>query len=70
MKTIIGTDEKYRRNNEKRTPRNEQGLTKRQQDKQNLINEIQSFKNKVMTQREISEVIGKSIRTIKNYWNL
>ncbi len=70
MKTIIGTDEKYRRNNEKRTPRNEQGLTKRQQDKQNLINEIQSFKNKGMTQREISEVIGKSIRTIKNYWNL
>ena len=45
-------------------------LTKRQQDKGNLINQIQSLKNKGMTQREIYEVIGKSIITIKNYWNL
>lgn len=32
MKTIIGTQEKYRRNNERRTPRNENGLTKKQQE--------------------------------------
>ena len=70
MKTIIGTDEKYRRNNERRTPRNENGLTKRQQQKQDLINEIKTLKEKGLKQKEVSAMIGKSIRTIKSYWNI
>ncbi len=36
FKTIISTKEKYRRNNERRTPRNENGLTKREQQKQDI----------------------------------
>lgn len=70
MKTIIGTKEKYRRNNEKRTPRNENGLTKIQQEKQFLIDEIQCLKSKGFAQKEVSEKIKKSISTVKNYWNL
>ena len=42
MKTIIGLDEKYDRKNEKRRVgrRNEEGLTKREQDKKDRIEKI------------------------------
>ncbi len=40
LKTIIGTNEKYRRKNLRRTPRNENGLTKRQQQKQESIKAV------------------------------
>ena len=69
LKTIIGTEEKYRRNNERRTPRNENGLTNREQDKQDLINEIKKLKEQGLKQKDVSEITGKSIRTIKSYWN-
>ncbi|MEG2985856.1 MAG: DNA-binding response regulator, partial [Peptostreptococcaceae bacterium] len=71
-KTIIGTEEKYDRKNEKRRSdrRNEEGLTKREQEKKTLINSIQILKNQGYTQKEISKKIGKSLRTIKNYWNI
>jgi hypothetical protein len=72
MKTIIGTEEKYDRKNEKRRSdrRNEEGLTKREQEKKTLIKSIHLLKNEGYTQKEISKKIGKSIRTIKNYWNI
>lgn len=44
LKTIIGTNEKYRRNNLRRTPRNDQGLTKRQQSKADNIKAIKELK--------------------------
>ena len=45
MKTIIGIDEKYDRNNERRRNkrRNEEGLTKKQQELQDLKIKILPF---------------------------
>lgn len=60
MKTIIGTDEKYKRNNERRTPRNENGLTKREQQKQDLINKVKELKKIGLKQIEIAEKLGIS----------
>jgi len=70
MKTIIGVQEKYNRKNEKRTPRNENGLTKREQEKVNLIEKIKKLKEEGYTQKEVAQKIDKSLRTIKNYWNI
>lgn len=49
--------------------RNENGLTNREQDKQDLINEIKKLKEQGLKQKDVSEITGKSIRTIKSYWN-
>lgn len=70
MKTIIGTDEKYKRNNKRRTPRNENGLTQREQQKQNLINQVKRLKLQGLKQKEVAKKLNKSLRTIKGYWNL
>ena len=45
MKTIIGLDEKYDRKNEKRRAdrRNENGLTNKQQELQDLKNKVESL---------------------------
>ena len=47
MKTIIGLDEKYDRKNEKRRAdrRNENGLTNKQQELQDLKNKVESMKD-------------------------
>lgn len=50
--------------------RNEDGLTSREQQKQDLINKIQILKNQGLKQKEVSEELNKSIRTIKNYWTI
>lgn len=70
LKTIIGTQEKYRRKNEKRTPRNEDGLTPREQQKQDTIKAIQELKEQGFKQKEVAEQLNKGLRTIKLYWNL
>lgn len=70
LETIIGTSEKYKIKNHKRTPRNENGLTKREQQKQDTIKNIQELKIKGLKQSEVAEKINKSIRTVKLYWNL
>ena len=70
MKTIIGTDEKYKRNNKRRTPRNENGLTQREQQKQDLINQVKRLKLQGLKQKEVAKKLNKSLRTIKGYWNL
>ena len=70
LKTIISTKEKYRRNNERRTPRNENGLTKIEQQKQDLIKSVKDLKIQGLTQKEVAEKLEKGIATIKRYWNL
>ena len=70
LKTIISTKEKYRRNNERRTPRNENWLTKREQQKQDLIKSVKDLKIQGLTQKEVAEKLEKGIATIKRYWNL
>ncbi|MEG2246555.1 MAG: helix-turn-helix transcriptional regulator [Romboutsia sp.] len=64
MKTIIGTQEKYNRKNEKRTPRNENGLTKRQQDKLERLKSIKLLKDKGLNQSQISKELGISRQAI------
>ena len=60
MKTIIGTGEKYRRKNEKRAPRNEAGLTSRQQAKQDVIERLTKLckENPKMTHKALGEILG------------
>ena len=70
--TIIFTRITYDRKNKKRTEsrRNSEGLTSREQQKQDLIKKIQILKNQGLKQKEVSEKLNKSIRTIKNYWTI
>ena len=60
MKTIIGKAEKYRRNNKKRTPRNNEGLTSRGQAKQDVIERLAklSKENPEMTHKSLAETLG------------
>jgi len=64
MKTIIGTAEKYRRNNEKRYPRNEAGLTSREQAKQEKINEVIKLKELKLNQSEIARKLSISRQSV------
>ena len=72
LKTIISEQEKNRRNAKyKRAKRrNENGLTKRQQEKQDLINQIQKLKLKGLSQSKVSIQLNKGIATVKRYWNI
>lgn len=76
LKTIISAKEKYRRNadtkkeKQRAARRNTKGLTKRQQEKEVLINKVKELKLQGFTQKQASEILNKSIRTIKNYWNI
>ena len=60
MKTIIGTDEKYKRKNIKRNQsrRNNNGLTQREQQKQDLINKVKRLIEKGIKQNKIAEKLG------------
>ncbi|MDB8797658.1 winged helix-turn-helix transcriptional regulator, partial [Romboutsia sp. 1001216sp1] len=62
MKTIIGLDEKYDRNNSRRRAerRNENGLTKKQQELLNLKKEILEFKDSGLSNRAIAKQLGIS----------
>ena len=67
MKTIIGTDEKYKRKNEKRTPRNEHGLTKKQQELKELKEQVKVLKKQGFSNRAIAKELNCSeykIRTL------
>ncbi|MBS6509871.1 MAG: response regulator transcription factor [Paraclostridium bifermentans] len=71
MKTIIGTDEKYERNNERRRAerRNEAGLTKKQQELQDLKIKIMKLKEQGLSNRAIGKQLniseGKVRTTLK-----
>ena len=70
LKTIISTKEKYRRNNERRTPRNENGLTKKQQELEELKGQALELKEQGFSFRKIAEklniTLGKVQRVLKN----
>lgn len=60
LKTIIGTQEKYRRNNERRRQarRNEAGLTSREQQKQDTIKAVKELREQGLTQTKIAKELG------------
>lgn len=64
LKTIIGTQEKYRRNNEKRTPRNEEGLTPKQQELKELKEKILKLKSEGFSNIKIAEKLGINKSTV------
>lgn len=57
LKTIISKREKYRRNNERRTPRNKNGLTPRQQMTKDIGERIRKLKLEGKTVTEIAEIV-------------
>ncbi|HHY0075079.1 TPA: hypothetical protein ACVT6F_003662, partial [Clostridioides difficile] len=60
MKTIIGTDEKYDRNNERRRAnrRNENGLTKKQQELQELKEQIVELRKQGLSMQNIADKLN------------
>lgn len=78
LKTIIGTEEKYRRRREKDNEyqkakqkaerRNEEGLTQREQQKLDTTKSIQELKAKGLKYKEIAEKLDISIDTVKYYF--
>ncbi|CEP43244.1 replication protein [[Clostridium] sordellii] len=69
MKTIIGLDEKYDRNNERRRAkrRNEEGLTKKQQELKVLQDKIKILKSEGLTNRIISERLSIPLKTLERH---
>ena len=65
LKTIIGTEEKYRRNNERRTPRNENGLTKKQQELADLKQQVLGLQEKGLSLRNISKNLNISLGKVQ-----
>lgn len=69
MKTIIGIRVKYDRNNIRRTPRNEKGLTKKQQEMQTLKEDVVILKEQGLSLRNIAKqleiTLGKVQRLLK-----
>ena len=68
--TIIGKEEKYDRKNKKRTPRNENGLTPRQQAKEDLVTKIKELRKKGLKQTEIASELGIRKGTVSKYLKL
>lgn len=66
MKTIIGTEEKYRRKNIKRTEsrRNAEGLTQREQQKKERIQEIMRLKKLGLNQSKIAKELNISRQAV------
>ena len=67
MKTIIGLDEKYDRKNKKRRAdrRNENGLTKKQQELQDLKNKVESMKDQGHSLRSIAKELNISLGKVQ-----
>lgn len=69
MKTIIGTSEKYRRRNVNRNTsrRNDEGLTTREQAKQDRIKAVKALHANGMTQLEIAKTLGINQGTVSRH---
>jgi len=65
LKTIIDKDEKYRRKNNKRNPRNEKGLTPKQQELIELQEKVFELKDKNLSYREISKELNISLGKVQ-----
>ena len=76
LRTIISGKEKYRRSAEeqkakkKAKRRNANGLTKREQEKKDLIEKIAELKVQGLKQKEVAEKLSIGIATVKRYWNV
>lgn len=79
LKTIASKEVVRKRNKErlkkiseqrKADRRNENGLTKREQEKQDLINEIKELKNQGFKQKDIAEKLGIAKGTVSKYLKL
>lgn len=72
LKTIIGTEEKYQRKNTKRNEarRNENGLTLREQQKQDKIKAVKELHKQGYKQVEIVEKLGLTKGTVSKYIKL
>lgn len=69
MLTLIEKEEKYRRNNEKRTPRNENGLTPRQQSKADLVSQVKELHQRGLKQVQIASELGITARYVRQILN-
>ncbi|HFL2584450.1 TPA: hypothetical protein ACG3IZ_003839 [Clostridioides difficile] len=49
--------------------RNKNGLTSREQEKQDRINDIQVEKSLGLSQSKVAKKLNLSISTVKRYWN-
>ncbi|MGL4742077.1 MAG: DNA-binding response regulator [Sarcina sp.] len=69
LKTIMGTEVKYANNNKRRREarRNKEGLTSREQQKQDLIKRINDLVVKGLSNKQISETLEISVRQIQRY---
>lgn len=69
MKTIIGIRVKYDRNNSRRTPRNEKGLTNKQQELEDLKGKVIELKEQGLSLRKVADrlsiTLGKVQRVLK-----
>ncbi|MGL5753412.1 MAG: helix-turn-helix domain-containing protein, partial [Paraclostridium sp.] len=70
LKTIIGTDEKYDRKNEKRRAerRNEEGLTKREQEKLEKEEQIKILIGKGHNMSQVAKELGINRSTISRHY--
>lgn len=70
--TIIGPKEKIRRDSKRKREerRNEEGLTSRQQQKEDTIRAVQELKKQGLSQSKVAKKLEKGIATVKRYWNV
>lgn len=71
MLTIISKEEKNERDKarKKKARRNENGLTKREQDKADNIAKVQECKARGLSQSATKEETGLSLGSVRKYWN-
>lgn len=69
MQTIISREEKYARNNNRRTPKNKEGLTKKQQELADLKVKILEFKEQGLSLRKIADELKVSLGKVQRCLN-
>ena len=64
---LISRKEKYKRNNLRRTPRNKNGLTQKQQELKDLKNKIIKMKKNKIKNKEIAKELNITIKSLERY---
>ena len=69
LRTIISTEEKYRRNNKRRYDklRNKKGRTKEEERQDKMLKKILRLRKSGKTQKETAKVLGITVRTVQKY---
>ena len=72
LQTIISKEEKYRRKNLIRNAkrRNDNGLTKKQQEIADTLGKVKELQEAGNTQKEIMELLNLSARTVQRYYKM